>query len=57
MKLKISPLTLQKARTLASINGTSVVHQLKVLARRTARLSTRATHTGSVSRAEPYTIL
>lgn len=56
MKLKISPLTLQKARTLVSINGTSVVYQLKVLARRTARLSTRVTHTGSAKKVEGYAI-
>lgn len=55
--MKVSKLTLQKAQTLASINNTSVTHQLKVLARRTARLNTKPTHIGSVKRAEPYAII
>lgn len=52
--MKVSKLTLQKAQTLASINGTAVNHQLQLLARRTARLSTRPTYTGSVKRAEGF---
>ena len=54
--MKISPMTRQKAITLASINGTTVMHQIKVLARRTARLNTKATFYGSAKKAEGYAI-
>ena len=49
-------MTLTKARTLASINGTTVQHQLKVLARRTARLQTKPEYFGSAKKAEGYVI-
>ena len=55
--MKISPMTLTKARTLAAINGTTVHHQLKVLARRTARLQTKPTYSGSVHRVEAFSVL
>lgn len=54
--MKISPMTRQKATTLAHINGTTVQHQLKVLARRIARPQTKPGYSGSVKRAEGYAI-
>lgn len=54
MTIKVSPMALQKAKTLASINNTTVTHQLKVLARRTARLNTKAEYIGSVAKAQPF---
>lgn len=50
-------MTRQKAKTLAAINGTTIQHQLTVLARRMARLSSRPQYTGSVAKAEPFVIL
>lgn len=56
MKVKISPMILQRAKTLALINGTTVIHQLKLQARRTARLNSKPKYEGSVKRAESYVI-
>lgn len=55
--MKLSKQTIQKARTMATVNNIRLGKALAVVVRRQTRLNDRPTIVGSVKRAESYYIL
>ena len=56
-KIKLTPEQMYKATTIATNNNVTLDYAINLMKQRVARTSVRPTMTGSVRRAESYTIL